>query len=325
MDLVTGATGFIGQRLVERLLADGRRVKALVLPSERIHGLWPPGAVEEERGDVSDPAACDRAARGVETVFHLAAVVGDWGEEALFRRVTVEGTGNVLGAAARAGARAVVASSVVVYGDAVGRDVCPEEHSFGRPLGPYSRSKQAQELLAFRIAAATGLPVTALRLGNVYGPGSRPWVDEVVAQLRAGTPALVDGGDRDAGLCHVESAAEAFMLAARTPAAAGRAYNVNDASGVTWRRYFGDLARLADARSPRSIPLAAARLGAGLSEAAWRALRRPGRPPITHEALNLIGSSHRVPIDRARRELGFAPAVRYENALDGIAADLGTR
>jgi nucleoside-diphosphate-sugar epimerase len=313
--LVTGATGFIGRRLVARLLERGVAVRALVLPDDA-GGL--DARAELVRGSIERAEDVRRAAGGAATVMHLAAIVGDWGDAALFRAVTVEGTRNVL-QAVEPGARVILASSVVVYGDAIGRDVCDEDHAFGRPLGNYSRSKQDQEWLAFEIAAARGVSLSALRLVNVYGAGSRNWVDEVLVQLRRGVPTLVDGGDRNAGLCHVEHAVDAFVLAAQTPAAAGRVYNICDGSDVTWRRYFGDLARIGRARPPRSIAGPVARLAAHVCEALWTRLSLRGRPPLTLEALNLVGSNHRVPIARAARELGFAPHVSYPEALAEIA------
>jgi uncharacterized protein YbjT (DUF2867 family) len=80
--LVTGATGFIGQRVVEKLLAADIRVKALVLPGEALPPVWN-GKVEVTRGSISDKAAVEAAAQGAGTIIHLAAVVSDWGDENL--------------------------------------------------------------------------------------------------------------------------------------------------------------------------------------------------------------------------------------------------
>ncbi len=318
--LVTGATGFIGRRIVERLLAGGAAVSAFVLPGESVPVGWGAGG-EVVRGDVADAPAVDRAMEGIGTVVHLAAVVGDWAPASLFDRVTVRGTRHVLSAAAAARARAVLASSVVVYGDSIGRDVCDEDHPFGRPLGLYGRSKQAQELCARELAASRGLEVVIVRPTNVFGPGSRPWVDEVLAQIRRGLPTLVGGGAGRAGLCSVENAVDVFLRAAATPSAAGRIYNASDGSEVTWRRYFEDLARAAGAPPPKAVPELVARASARVCEAVWRLGRLAGRPPITREALNLIGSDFQVPIERARRELGYSPdPASYESTMAALRA-----
>ncbi len=164
--------------------------------------------------------------------------------------------------------------------------------------------------------------MSIVRPVNVFGPGSGPWVRDVADQLRSGLPTLIAGGDQDAGLTYVDNVAEVLVRAAGHPAAVGRVYNANDAHGVTWRRYFSDLAELIGAPDPRSLPRWTADAMATVCEAIWRASRRKGRPPITHEALNLVGSHHRVPIGRARRELGYEPGVAYAEGLAAVAASL---
>jgi 2-alkyl-3-oxoalkanoate reductase len=230
--LVTGASGFIGRNLVAQLAASRQRVRALVLPDERVELA----AAEIARGDVTRPDSLDAALRGVSVVYHLAAVVGDWGPERLFQRVNVEGTRNLLVAAARAGVdRVVVVSSVVVYGSQLMTDVCDEERPREHGCGPYSRSKTAQEQVALDFHRFGRVPVTVVRPGNVVGPGSVNWVDTPAAHLKAGRGLLIDGGDGDAAFTWVDNLVDLIVLAGRTPGAAGRVYNANDGCGVTRR------------------------------------------------------------------------------------------
>lgn len=315
--LVTGATGFIGRHLVEHLAAGRQRVRALLLPHERVELA----GAELVRGDVTRPESLEAALRGVRLVYHLAAVVGDWGPERLFQQVNVEGTRNLLVAAARAGVdRVVVVSSIVVYGSQLMTEVCDEDRPRERGCGPYSRSKTAQEQIALDFHRFGRVPVTVVRPGNVVGPGSANWVDTPAALLRAGRGLLIDGGDGDATFTWVDNLVELLALAGRSPAAAGRVYNGNDGCGVTWRRYFTDLARLAGASPPRlSLPSGAAMGVAAAMEAAWRAARRPRRPLLTREAVTLLASRHPVPIMRAACELHFAPRVEYGEALERLS------
>lgn len=317
---VTGAAGFIGRYLVERLLAEGQAVRALLLPEEREPDDWR-GRVEVVRGDVADRGAMARAVEGVGTVVHLAAVVGDWGPESLFRRVTVDGTDHVLRPLER-GTRVVLASSIVVYGDHLARGACPESTPFGRAVGPYGRAKQAQERLAWRLAKEGGLSLSVVRPANVFGVGSRPWVEMVLPLLRARQPTLVGGGAFAAGLCHVHNLVDLLWLAATRADAVGRAYNAADGSEITWQQYFGDLAKAIGAPSPRSIPRLAAGPLAAVSELAWRAMGRETRPPMTREALALVGSANRIPIDRARRQLGYEPRIAYADAIAELRTHL---
>ena len=314
--LVTGATGFIGRRLIHRLLQDDYRPRAFVLPSEQPPKEWE--QVEVARGDVTKRTSVTNAMDGVATVFHLAAMVGDWGSPEHHQQVTVRGTENVLGEAAQQGARALLASSVVVYG--VIHDVlCEEDRPMGKTFGPYSRSKQAQERIARSLEASDSLKVTVIRPTNVYGPGSVPWVDKVVEELKRGSPMLIGGGRRAAGLTYVDNVVDVFVRAAERPASVGRTYNASDDNGITWLRYFTELAQICQSDPPKSIPKSVAKIAAYGLEAAFRITRQTSRPPITHEALNLVGSNHRVPISRAMRELEYKPPVSYAEGMKAVA------
>lgn len=322
--LVTGATGFIGRRLVHRLLKEGYRPRLFVRPRSPLDEAWE--GLPVERGDVTELDTVHRAMQGARTVFHLAAKVGDWGREAEHQRITVRGTEHVLGEAARAEARVLLASSIVVYGEQLGRTVCDEHLPLGRKTyGPYGRAKQAQERVARDLEAKRGLHVTIIRPANVFGPYSVPWVDSPVEVFRQGLPGLIGDGNRDAGLTYVDNVADVFVRAAERPDASGRIYNANDENGVTWRRYFSELADLVGAKRPKSLPIPVARVFAKGAKAAWDVLGREDRAPLTPEALHIVSAHHRVPIARARRELGYRPAVSYEQAMDEVAKYLAER
>jgi len=316
--LVTGATGFIGRRLVRRLLDEGYAVRAFVLPADAIPIEWG-DRVELRQGNLTKRSSVVDALRDAGTVFHLAALVGDWGTDLDHQRVTVRGTEHVLGIAARHGARAVLASSVVVYGHRIGQTVCHEDLPFGRAYGPYSRSKQEQERIARRLEATQGLKVSIVRPTNVYGPASGPWVDTLSDALKSGAPTLIGGGKRIAGLVYVDNVVDILIRVAERPGAIGRIYNANEKNGVTWRRYFSDIAKLCGAGPPKSINSWLAKLAAYVLETSYRLLRRQQRPPLTHEALNLAGSAVRVPVEKARRELGYQPLVSYEEGMQAVA------
>jgi nucleoside-diphosphate-sugar epimerase len=317
--LVTGATGFIGRHLVHRLLHNGASVRAFVLPGEVVTAPWRDD-VAVVRGDVADRDAVAAAVEDAETVFHLAAVVGDWAPKAQFQRITVDGTRHVLAAAADAGARVVLVSSIAVYGDQLGQAVCHEALPHGTPQGHYGWAKQQQEHLARGFLERRDLDVRIVRPANVYGPGSQPWVHGVIDHLRRGRPALLGRTPKNAGLTFVGNVVDVLLRAARHPEARGRTYNAADALDVTWSQYIHDLARLAGTPAPRRLPLPLARTLTALAEPAWRLLQLSGRPPSTRESLNLVGSDLRIPIDRARTELGYAPDVTYDEGLRRVAA-----
>lgn len=332
--LVTGATGFIGRRLCARLCADGHRVVALLMPHEspedvkravaaaRSGGDGGDGAPELEtrRGDVTDRYSIERAVRGAKRVYHLAAMVGDWGPTAPFWRVNVEGTRHILDAAADAGCeRVVMISSVVVYGSQLRSGQCDEDAPRAYGIGPYGQTKRASEALALSYHAMNRVPVTVVRPGNVYGPESRLWVDTLVDALRGGFLQFIDGGRGDAALAYVDNVVDVIARAGDRVAAAGRIYNANDGSRVTWRQYMTDLAELAGCRPPRmSVPYPAARALAEAMERSGKLLGRRERPLLTREAVMLLSSRRHVPIRRAVSELGFQP-ITYTDAMTRVA------
>jgi len=316
---VTGATGFIGRRLVARLVADGYRVQALALPGDPIPIEWAGDRVTVRRADVTRRGEVVDGLAGSRFVFHLAALVSDWGSSGEHHRVTVLGTENVLAEAASRAQRALLVSSIAAYGNKLGTTLCDEDTDPGLPLGPYGAAKQAQENVALRLEGERGLQVTIVRPANVFGPASGPWVDLLCKQLSAGAPTLVSGGDFAAGLIYVDNVVDILVRAAERVGAVGRIYNANDDHGVTWRRYVTALAELIGSPAPRSIPRALAGVAARLSESTSRALRRRERPGVTREALNLCQAPLRVPVDRARRELGYEPPVSFDEGMAAVA------
>lgn len=321
--LVTGGCGFLGRALVAQLLRQTEHpIKVLALPHEAVPADWP-ARVEVLRGDITRLEDVARAAQGCHLIFHLAALVGDGGTHAQHERVTVGGTAHVFDVAMRQGACVVLTTSICAYGDAVQRGICAEDTALGKPQGPYGQAKQGQERLAWRFRDQGG-QVCVVRPANIIGPGSGPWLLDAAQALRQGLPALVGGGQGNAGLAIVDNVADFLLLASNTPAAYGQAFNINDALPITWQRYFQDLARLMDAPAPKSIPRGLAYLGAAVAEPLFRRFMPGRRPPVTREALNLIAWDNRFPIDKAR-SLGWAPRVGYPQALQSIREDIRVR
>jgi nucleoside-diphosphate-sugar epimerase len=315
--LVTGATGFIGSRVVHKLLQNNVAVKALVLPSEATPVEWT-DRVEIICGSISDSQAVEKAAAGAKTIIHLAAIVTDWGDEKKYWDVTVEGSRLIFEQALKNKTRVVLASSIVVYGDKIQSQSCPEETEYGKTFGPYSRNKQAQEKLAWDYYKNKGMRLTVVRPANVYGPRSGPWLHDVINVLRSGSPGLISGGKMNAGLAYVDNVADILILAGSTEKAIGRVYNASDGMDITWREYFTDIANMLGVKNPKSIPRPLAAFGAYLFEGIWKLFGIQKRPLITREALNLIGSDNRIPNDRVRNELGYKPKISYPEGLKHI-------
>ena len=132
MNLVTGATGLLGSHIVEKLRKEGQDVRALVRPQSDTSFIDSLG-VEKAIGDITDPDSLKRAMVGVKTVYHAAAKVGDWGPWREFVAISIDGTRNVIEAAARAGVeRFLHVSSISAYGHPDGEGLVLDETA---PLG----------------------------------------------------------------------------------------------------------------------------------------------------------------------------------------------
>jgi UDP-glucose 4-epimerase len=172
--LITGGGGFIGSNLIRRIRERGGQEELVVLDNETMGSArdLPKAALFYQRGDICDPEAVALAARGCDTVIHLAAntrVVESIDDPQLNFEVNVRGTFNVLLAARDAGARRVIIAST---GGAILGDVEPPVHEgmVPQPIAPYGASKLAAEAYGHAFAGAYGMQVMSLRFSNVYGP-----------------------------------------------------------------------------------------------------------------------------------------------------------
>lgn len=317
--LVTGANGFIGSHLVRRLAAQGLKVRAFLQPDTPVPADWP-AKVERIYGDIGNRADVERALRGSKTVFHLAAIVGDWGLEADHRRVTIGGTEHVFALAGALGARVVLCSCSSVYGDEMRRGRCVEEQPMGVPASVYSEAKQGQERIAWTHCSRVHWSI--VRPGNVYGPRGKLWGEDVLNLLRWRLPALIDGGRHVAGLSHIDNVVDVLALCAYRPEAKHQIFNASDDSAVTWAEYAADLARLHGFAPPRSLPGALVRLVAPLFETVWRSLGIKRRPPFTQEVSQCLGSDNRLVMDKARRLLDYTPQMQYRDAIVALEAQI---
>lgn len=240
--LVTGASGFIGGRLAERLVRHHHaRVRVLVrgvAGAARVARL----PVEFVRGDVTDRAAVEAASRDCEVVFHCA--YGTRGSQKHRAFVNRAGTRNVLAAATAARARRVVhLSTLMVYGKTSDGDL--DETAPRRRFGnAYSDSKLDAEREAMRWARAGRAPVVVLQPTAVYGPWGGVWTAQPLQALRTGRWILVDGGAGTANAVYVDDLVSAMLLAAVRDGVVGESFLVSGPEPVSWRELYGHFANM---------------------------------------------------------------------------------
>ena len=296
--LVTGGAGFIGSHLVDALIAADRPVRVLddFSTGDRENLAGAPRA-EVLHGSVTDPTVVLRAVEGCEVVYHLAALasVAKSVEDPLASHtVCATGTLNVLDAARRTGVQRVVyAGSASAYGgasDPAGQD----EETPLVALSPYAAAKLAGEFYCQAFASTYGLETVRLRFFNVFGPRQRadsPYSGVIAifaAALAAGrTPTIYGDGSQSRDFVYVSDVAAALQKAAETPGLSGRVYNVGTGSSVTLLELVAVLNRV---------------LGTSATP-----LHGPGRAgDVRHSRAN---------VGRIRADLGYEPAVSFEEGL----------
>ncbi|WP_237056920.1 NAD-dependent epimerase/dehydratase family protein [Microbulbifer sediminum] len=319
--LVTGAGGFIGRYLVQQLIADGIEVVALRQPGELLPPEWR-RHVRIVTGDIRTLTALEARIGPVDAVFHLAALVSDWGPRKTHFDITVGGTAQAIELALRWNARFILASSICVWGDALSRGRLDENSPLGRPTAPYEFCKQQQERLTRQAVVHGGLRATIVRPGNVYGLGSPLWVETLAGLLRKRRPCLLGSGDWDAGLVHVRNLVAIMLASARSNYSRGDIFLAADGLGITWREYLDHLAHILNAPAPVSIPRAAAVAAAPLLEFAARLLGRQERPLFTRQACRLVGGPNEFYPEKAERLLGYTPVITFEEAMDELRPHL---
>ncbi len=316
--LVTGGGGFLGQAIVAQLVARGDRVRSLA------RGSYPQlqaQGVECLRGDVRDAQAVRAACDGVDVVFHVAGLAGIWGRWQDYYDTNVAGTQNVIAACrVQHVPRLVYTSSPSVTFDGTPQEGVDESAPYVRRwLCHYAHTKALAEQ-AVLAANDRELSTCALRPHLIWGPGDRHLIPRLIERARAGALRRVGDGTNRIDMVYIDNAAMVHLSAAAAlqPAAlaAGRAYFISQGEPVNCWQWLDEILALAGIGPVRrSISLGTAwRIGA-VFEWAYRALRLSGEPRMTRFLAAQLGTSHYFDITRARRELGYAPAISTDEGM----------
>jgi UDP-glucose 4-epimerase len=295
--LVTGGAGFIGSHLVDFLAARGYPVRVFDnFDTGQRSNLANAVGAEIIEGDVSDPDAVAKAMQGVNVVYHLAAlasVQASVENPPATHRICATGTLNVLDAARKAGVRRVVyAASASAYGTPAGE--VQSESDPVRPLSPYAAAKLAGEEYMQAFAASFGMETVSLRFFNIFGPRQRadsPYSGVIAiftGLMTAGkTPTIFGDGQQSRDFTYVSDVVQALTRAAKVPNISGNVYNVGAGRRISLLDLVAALNRLL-----------------GTNFTAKHAPERAG--DIRHS---------RAEISRTKKDLGYEPAVDFEEGL----------
>jgi nucleoside-diphosphate-sugar epimerase len=311
--LVTGASGFIGGRLAERLATEeGVRVRAMVRDpkkADRLKNL----PLEIVRADLLDTGSLRGTIDGCDLVFHCAAVVRETGDRNEFFSTNVKGTENILRVSRDAGVKKFIHfSSVSVYG--MNPPDRADETTPFQPCGNlYCDTKIAAEKAVWAAHHEARLPVVVIRPANVYGPYPNPWTVLPIQLINSGKMILINGGT---GLCnyvYIDNLLDATLAATKRDESVGEVYLISDGMSVTWKEFFGYYAQMAGKPRIRSVPKW---VGKAIALCMETSSKLTGKPPkITREAVGFLTRKTRFSIEKARHELGFQPRFSLEEGM----------
>ena len=326
--LVTGGGGFLGGAILAQLegRADVRRSFS--------RGSYPEltaQGVEHHQGSLSDYEAVQSAVKGMDVVYHTAALPGAWGSFEAYFQANVVGSRNVVKAALAHGVKAIVHTSTpsVVHADEGirGADETMPLSTHFLAHYPETKALAEQEMLA---ASADALRICALRPHLIWGPGDRHLIPRLAARAQKGRLRMIGPPSPVVDSCYIDDAARAHILAATdllgAGRSAGRAYFISqgepwpideltrsilDAVGIEW--------------SPRYVSKGTARFIGQLCEWVYRALRIRREPPMTRFIASQLSTDHWYDISAAKRDFGFEPSASVKECLALLKATHSAR
>lgn len=323
--LVTGGGGFLGEYVIDHLLARGDQVRSLA------RGTYPQLAakgVECMAADLRDAAAVREACRGVDVVYHVAGLAGIWGPWQQYYGINVQGTQNVIaGCRAHGVPKLVYTSSPSVTFDGQPQEGVDESAPYPKRWLCYYPQTKALAEQAVLAANSQALTTCALRPHLIWGPRDRHLIPRLIDRARGGQLRRVGNGKNLVDMVYVDNAAAAHLQAADAlgpgSPVAGRAYFITQGQPVNCWDWINEILALVGLPPVRrSISLGAAwAIGATL-EGVYSVLRLKSEPRMTRFLAAQLGTSHWFKIDRARADFGYDPQVSTAEGMRRLAASL---
>lgn len=304
---ITGANGFIGRKLYERYQGLGCDVRGMDLQADEARSVV--------AGDLTQPEAWQAHAKDCDLFINTAAVVSLAAEWETYRAVSLKGVRNALDVAIANGAKRFVQFSSIA---AMGYDYEPgADETAPVVIGEqyrYGVAKGASEHVALAAHAAGEIDCTIIRPGDVYGPGSRPWLLEPLKMAKAGQLILPDKGKGIFTPVYIDDLVDGTLLAAGLAEGRGRIFILWGNEEISCRDFFSNHWRWAGKKgAPPSIPLAVA---LKLTHGVWwlnRTLKR--HDEVTPDTMLMFARKGGFSIENARKHLGFEPKVKLNEGL----------
>lgn len=315
--LVTGATGFTGGHLCERLAKEGHAVRALVRDPNRCAELsrW---GVEIFAGDLRDAASLTRAMQGIEVVYHIAAM---FRPENVSRREmwesNVQGTKNMLDAAVKGGVqRFVHCSTVGVHGD-IKHPPANEETPYA-PGDHYQESKTEGEQVVLDYMAQGRLPTVVFRPGGIYGPRDLRFL-KLIKAIKTRKFVMLGSGEVIYQMIYIDDLIAGILLCGREERAVNNIYILTGEEPVTLNQLVRVIAEVLSVPPPQlRFPVTPVYLAGLICELLCKPVGI--NPPLYRRRVDFFRKTRCFDISKAKRELGFTPKTDLQTGL-GLTVD----
>lgn len=300
--LVTGAAGFIGSALVDRLVHDGHRVRAVL---HFTRPLRQDPRVEYVTADITDPSSLPAVIHSIDIVFHCAALVKDFGSKKGILAVNLTGTKNLIDACDAKIQKFIYLGHL---------------HNITTAhTGAYSVSKALAEQYLLEQHRTKHVPGCIIRPGNVYGPGATTWVVRPLNAIRQGRIALIENGSGLFLHTYIDNLVDALVATIDAPDITGEIIDVTDGDNQTsWRTYFNDLSAIAGRQLiTRTMKKPTALLLSNLMIARYHLFHMD--PLVTPTAVHILTNKRTISIEKATTLLGYHPRINYTRGMERIA------
>jgi len=300
--LVTGAAGFIGNKLVQKLVKEGYEVVAL------IHKTKPNIILKDVKyftGDITKIDSIRPLFKDIDFVFHCAAIVKDYGPKKQFYKVNLEGTKILAKLSKEFKIKKFVYLSHIRYES-------EKSYSF------YSKTKKLAEEYLLEKYNEESLPVVIIRPGNVFGPGATTWVLRPIEQFKKNRISLIDNGQGIFQHTYIDNLLTAMIAVIKKQDVLGEMIDITDGdNNTTWKIYFDDLARIIG--KPK-IKKNMSKKIAYLISLFMMGLNKIFKiePWVTPMVVQILSNKSKISIVKATKLLGYHPKVDYQEGLKNI-------
>ncbi len=314
-NLVTGATGFIGSFIAEELVKRGEYVRALVRKTSDTKFLKSIG-VDLFYGDLSDRDSVYAATKGIDKVFHSAALVGDWVSREEAFKINVDGTKHLLNAAKEEKVkRFIFVSSLAVLGM---RDhhKTPSDPPCELTGDVYADTKIESEKFVTKFSKEKNLPFTVIRPGFVFGPRDNKVIPRIVDYLKKGKYIFIGSGKNKVNMIYIENLADAIVNASYSEKTLGEVYNITNDSGMTMMDVAYTVADLWGCKRPtKHLAKGIAYTLCNIMEFFARLAKAKEPPLLNKTRLKFLTLNLDFDITKIKRDLGYEPKV---DMLEGL-------